>query len=197
MPKRALEETEQVEVANRAELRTWLAQHHTRTEGVWLVLWKKPAAPEKYIPVRDVTAELLCFGWIDSLPRKLDDTRSMLYIAPRRPQSNWSRVNKELVAKLDAAGQMMPAGLAKIEQAKADGSWTALDDVENLVIPTDLQAAFENFPDALANWHEFPRWAKRGMLEWLLNAKRPETRKKRIAAISESAQAGEMANQGR
>lgn len=193
MAKRPLEHREEVEVLSRADLRAWLTDNHTRTDGVWLVHHKK-ASPH-YLPMPDIVAECLRFGWVDSLVRGKDDLRAMHWIAPRKPGSNWSRVNKNLVTRLESEGLMTQAGRAAIETAKADGSWTRLDDVENLVVPPDLAAAFT--PTARANWDAFNRSSRRGILEWILNAKKPETRAKRIAETAAMAQAGKPANQWR
>ncbi len=163
-------------------LRDWLAKNHTQATGVWLVLMKK-AAPAGYVPLSDIVDTCLCFGWVDSLPRAKDDLRTMLYVSPRKPGSNWSRVNKEKVARLQAAGLMHPAGQSVVDRSKADGSWTALDDVENLVIPADLQTAFDACPGAQDQWDAFPRSVKRGALEILLNAKRAATRAAKIEQI--------------
>ncbi len=190
MAKRPLETAPQVEIAARADLRDWLAQHHGRPDGVWLVLWKK-ATPEKHLPIAEVIDECLCFGWVDSLVRRKDEQRSMLYISPRKPGSNWSRVNKDKIARLDAEGRMAEAGRAMVARAKADGTWTALDDVENLVVPPDLGAAFDDEPGSRDIWESWPRSVKRGALEILLNAKRPATRDKRVAEILRCARDGE------
>jgi len=112
-------------------------------------------------------------------------------MSPRKAGSNWSRVNKDKVARLEAHGRISVAGRSAIERAKADGTWSALDDVENLVIPSDLKVAFDAAPGTEATWQEFPRSVKRGALEQLLNAKRAETRAKRIATVVEAAAAGE------
>ena len=119
----------------------------------------------------------------------------MLWFAPRKPRTGWSRPNKERVGRLIAAGLMMPAGLAKIEAAKRDGSWTKLDSVEDLDVPPDLLTALTTLPDALARFTAFPRSVKRGILEWILNAKREETRAKRIAETATLAARNERANQ--
>ncbi len=195
MAKRPLTEAKEVPVANRAELRAWLAENHTHTDGVWIVRFKK-AHPD-FLPTEDVIKEALSWGWVDSLVRTKDEMRTMNYIAPRKEGSNWSALNKSFVAELDAEGLIAPPGQAAIDRAKADGTWTALDDVENLVIPPDLQAAFDANPGAETNWHAFPRSPKRGILEWILNAKRPETRAKRIAETAEMAARNERANQWR
>lgn len=181
---------------SRAAWRAWLAKHHTRAEGVWLISYKKGTGKPR-VDYEAAVEEALCFGWVDSLPRRLDDERTMLYFAPRKPGSGWSRPNKERVARLQAAGLMAPAGLAKVEAAQRDGSWAKLDAVEALDLPPDLTAALAAFPDARAHWDAFPRSVKRGILEWILAAKRPETRARRIAETSRLAQRNERANQWR
>ena len=196
MAKKPLTDAEEVEVASAHELRDWLAQNHTRDRGVWLVSFKK-ADPERYLSVGEIVDQCLCFGWVDSLTRSKDDLRSMLWISPRKKGSNWSRVNKEKVARLEAEGLMAPPGRAVIERAKADGTWTALDEVENLVIPSDLQAAFDQNPGSEETWQAYPRGVKRGALEILLNAKRAETRARKIAEIIDCAKAGERPFQWR
>lgn len=182
MAKRPLADAPEVEIDSLTALRSWLTEHHSQPRGVWLVTYKK-ADPDRYVPYPDIVDQCLCFGWVDSLPRTKDDTRSMLYISPRKPSSHWSLVNKEKVSRLIATGQMTEAGLAVVTLAKVNGSWTALDDVENLVIPDDLQAAFDANPGAENNWHAFPRSVKRGALEIVLNAKRAPTRAAKIETI--------------
>jgi uncharacterized protein YdeI (YjbR/CyaY-like superfamily) len=125
--------------------------------------------------LRHLVEEGLCFGWVDSKPDKLDALRTMLYFAPRKVGSAWSRPNKQRIERLLAVGQMHPAGQAKIDAARADGSWTLLDAVEDLVIPADLGAALDRPPEARQPFEAFPRSAKRGILEWIAQAKRPET----------------------
>ena len=178
----------------RAEWRAWLDAHHEQDEGIWLIRYKK-ATGKPAVSYDEAVEEALCFGWVDSKPNKLDDERSLLWFAPRKPGSNWSRLNKERIARMEAAGKMTPAGRAKVEAAKADGSWTALDDVENLVVPEDLAEALASYPDAAAHFDAFPRSAKRGILEWILNAKRAPTRAKRIAETARLAQDNIRANQ--
>lgn len=187
-------EKEQIQVESRAELRQWLAENQGRSEGVWLVTFKKSAG-DKYVSWDDLVQEVICFGWIDGQARKLDADRSMQWIAPRKPGSGWSRRNKEHVAQLAAAGLLMPAGLAKIEAAKADGSWNALDAVENLELPPDLIEALAEYTDAAANFEAFPRSVKRSILEWISNAKRPQTRQTRIEETARLAQDNIRANQ--
>lgn len=180
----------------RAEWRAWLAENHTRPEGVWLVTYKK-ATGKPRVEYEDAVEEALCFGWIDSKPNKLDDERTLLWFAPRKPGTGWSKPNKERVARALAAGIMAPAGLVKIEAAKADGSWYALDRVEELEMPPDLVEALAAYPAAAENFAAFPRSVKRGILEWISTARRPETRVARIAETARLAQDNIRANQWR
>ncbi len=170
---------ERVEVTSRTEWRDWLARNYTQPEGIWLVTFKKQI-PEKYLPYDVIVEEALCFGWVDSLPRKLDDERTMLYISPRRRGSPWSRLNKTRVAHLIDAGLMTEAGMALIEQAKADGTWTVYDEVEDLIIPPDLAAALAANPTAERNFIAFSDSSKKGILWWIKSAKRAPTRQTRI-----------------
>jgi uncharacterized protein YdeI (YjbR/CyaY-like superfamily) len=180
----------------RAEWRAWLEKNHTRTEGVWLINHKK-ATGKPRVEYDEAVEEVLCFGWVDSKPGKLDDARSMLYFAPRKGGSGWSRPNKERVERLIASGLMMPAGLAKVNAAKKDGAWNALDAVEALEVPADLAKALAALPSAQANWDVFPRSARRGILEWISNAKKPETRAKRVEETARLATENKRANQWR
>lgn len=189
---KSLENTAKVEVRTRSALRTWLLNNHLQTQGVWLVTYKKNS--EHYLPYSDIVKECLCFGWIDSLPRKLDENRTMLYLSPRRKGSNWSKVNKEYVAQLQQEGLLHPAGLEKIEEAKQDGSWSFLDDVEALILPEDLQLALAQNKAAYDYWEAFPPSAKKGILEWIKNAKKPETRAKRIRDTVDKAAKNVRAN---
>jgi uncharacterized protein YdeI (YjbR/CyaY-like superfamily) len=183
-----------VQPSSRAAWRAWLAEHHGRADGVWLITYKK-AADKPRIEYGEAVEEALCFGWVDSKPGKVDEERTKLWFAPRKMGSGWSRPNKERIERLFAAGQMQPAGIAKIEAAKKDGSWTALDAVEDLVIDADLAAALASLPQAFQNFEAFPRSAKRGILEWIAIAKRPETRAARISETARLAQDNLRANQ--
>lgn len=180
----------------RAEWRAWLEQHHGRAEGVWLVSYKQ-ATGKPRVTYDEAVEEALCFGWVDSKGNKLDEERSMLWFAPRKRGSGWSRPNKERVERLIAAGLMTPAGMAKIEAAKADGSWSLLDAVENLEIPPDLAEALDAYPPAATNFAAFPPSAKRAILQWIVQAKTPATRAKRIAETARLAQENKRANQWR
>lgn len=187
---------EQVQTESRAAWRAWLQEHASTSDGVWLVTFKKSAG-ERHLPYADTVEEALCFGWVDSQARPLDDERSQLQFTPRKPSSGWSRPNKERVQRLSAAGLMTPAGLAVVDRAKADGSWTALDDAWNLVEPEALKAALDGDAEARRQWEAFPPSAKRAILEWIGAAKRPETREKRISETARLAARGERANQWR
>ena len=177
---------EQVEVVSATELRDWLCEHWDSSPGIWLVTYKK-AAGSRYLPYDDIVREALCYGWIDSVVRGLDEQRSQLLLTPRKPTSKWSRSNKERVAELEASGRMAGPGRAVVEAAKASGTWTALDDVENLVEPADLAAALDAAAGARAYWDAFPRSTRRATLEWIAAAKRPVTRERRVTETVELA----------
>lgn len=180
----------------RAEWRQWLAENHTRTKGIWLISYKKATGKSRF-DYNEAVEEALCFGWIDSKPNKLDEARSLLWFAPRKPRTGWSKPNKERIERLVAAGLMTAVGMAKIEAAKQDGSWTALDAIEALEIPIDLAQALSSYPSAQQNFEAFPRSAKRGILEWIATAKKPETRAKRVEETAKLASENIRANQWR
>lgn len=177
-----------------AQWRRWLRAHHTRAEGVWLVSFKK-ATGQPRVAYDDAVEEAICFGWIDGKINRLDEERAMVWFAPRKPRTGWSRPNKERVERLIAAGRMQPAGMAKVEQARADGSWSLLDGVEQLEVPADLAVALDAYPHARLNFEAFPRSAKRAVLEWILTAKMPATRANRIAQTARLANENIRANQ--
>jgi uncharacterized protein YdeI (YjbR/CyaY-like superfamily) len=180
----------------RAEWRRWLEQHHERDRGVWLISYKKAAGKPRF-DYEEAVEEALCFGWIDSKGNKLDDERSMLWFAPRKPGTGWSKLNKSRIEKLMADGLMMPAGLAKVEAARQDGSWNALDSVEALEVPPDLKKAFAGDKTAKQYFDAFPRSVKRAILEWISSAKKPETRAMRIEETVTLAAKNIRANQWR
>ncbi|PZO13214.1 MAG: hypothetical protein DCF26_17260 [Burkholderiales bacterium] len=181
---------------SRAEWRAWLVAHHARAAGVWLITYKV-ATGQPRVTYDESVQEGLCVGWIDSKPNKLDAQRSMLWFAPRKLGTGWSAPNKARVLLLEAAGLMLPAGQAKVDAARADGSWNALDAVEALAIPDDLALALAAYPEAPAHFAAFPRSAKRGILEWIQNARRTETRATRVAETARLAARNERANQWR
>ena len=184
---RAAEDALQVEVRSRADLRAWLKANHDTAATVWLVTYKKHHSD--YLAYEPVVEELLCWGWIDSVTRKLDADRTMLLIAPRSVKSAWSALNKAHVERARASGAMTPAGEAKITAAQANGMWNFLDDVERLELPPDLAGALgQAGVDKV--WQDYPRSVKRGTLEWIKTAKTPPTREKRITDVINSASAG-------
>jgi uncharacterized protein YdeI (YjbR/CyaY-like superfamily) len=188
------EEPPQVHAETVAAWRSWLRKNHARSTGVNLVSWKTTTGRPR-ISYDDAVTEALAFGWVDSKGRTIDDERSMLWFCPRKPTSGWSRPNKLRVERLLAEGRMQPAGQAVIDQAKANGGWELLDAVEDLVVPDDLAAAFAERPGAAESWEAFPRSAKRSALEWIVQAKRPETRARRVLDTADKAARGERANQ--
>ena len=187
---------EHVEIDSRAALRRWLSAHHGRRDSVWLVIWKK-ASGDRHVPYDDIVEEAICFGWIDSLPRKLDDQRSLLLLSPRKKGSAWSKVNKERVERLAQAGLIEPPGLAAIEAARNDGSWTRIDLAGDLVVPEDLRRAFEAYPGAGDKFDAFPPSTRRAILEWITQARTAETRDRRVQEAARQAQQNIRANQPR
>jgi uncharacterized protein YdeI (YjbR/CyaY-like superfamily) len=179
---------------DRAEWRAWLSAHHADTPAVWMVSWKA-ATGRPRISYDDAVSEALAFGWVDSIPRRLDAERTMLYFSRRKPSSAWSRPNKKRVEELRRQGLMTDAGERVIAQAKRNGAWSRLDDVEDLVEPEDLTAALDASPSARAHWDAFPPSARRGILEWIIQAKRPATRARRIAETTRLATQNIRANQ--
>ena len=180
------------EPASLNEWDTWLNENGQRSASIWLVLGKQGSG----LPVLDRTELIktaLTHGWIDSLPNKIDARRYKLRFSPRNPRSNWSAVNKAYIAELEAAERMQPAGKAMVDLAKQTGTWTALDNVDALVVEGDLAAAFAKTPGSRAQWEAFPRSVKRGQLEQIYTAKRPATRAKRIAEVVSKAAIGERA----
>ena len=181
---------------SRGEWRQWLSDHHTRTTGVWLVSYKKATGKPRF-DYDDAVEEALCFGWVDSKPNKLDAERTLLWFAPRKPGTGWSRPNKLRVERMLKAGLMAEAGLRKVAQAQADGSWAKLDAIEDLTVPDDLAQALDRYPEAARYFSAFPRSAKRGILEWIASAKTAPTRTKRIEDTACLADRNERANQWR
>ena len=179
---------------SRAEWRKWLDDNHTRTEGIWLVSYKKATGKPRF-DFNEAVEEALCFGWIDSKGGKVDDERSMVWFTQRKQKTGWSKVNKDRIEKLIIAGLMSAPGLAKVEAAKKDGSWNALDAVEALEIPPDLEKAFSKNATAFQYFEAFPRSAKRAILVWISSAKKPETRAQRIAETVTKAAQNIRANQ--
>jgi uncharacterized protein YdeI (YjbR/CyaY-like superfamily) len=164
-----------------SEWRAWLRANHAKARGVWVVSYRR-ATDRPHVAYADAVEEALCYGWIDGQVQNVDEDRLGQLFTPRRPGSGWAKSNKDRVRRLIAAGRMRAAGLAKIEAAKRDGSWTLLDSVEAVSVPADLRAALRAAGVA-STFDALSKTAKRAHLYALVTAKRPETRAKRIAAI--------------
>ncbi|MEO1231910.1 MAG: YdeI/OmpD-associated family protein [Myxococcota bacterium] len=182
-----------VQVTSREEWRAWLQAHHHVSGSIWLVTYKKSVRPDRHVTYDDVVEEALCFGWVDGLIRKLDHERSKLLLSPRKKCSTWSRANKLRIARLEASGDLAPAGVAAVERARHDGTWTILDDIEDLVEPPDLKTALDAQPKARQAWDAFPSSPKKAMLWWVKSAKRNDTRIARIAKVVADAAEGKRA----
>jgi uncharacterized protein YdeI (YjbR/CyaY-like superfamily) len=191
-----IHDREHLEVATATQLSSWLTEHHATSAGLWVVTHKKGSG--KPAPSYDeIVRAVLCFGWIDSVPGKVDDARSKLYISPRKGSSAWSQANKARVAELIAAGAMTPAGLAKVEEAKASGAWTRIDAAQNAEVPHDLADAFAAHEGSRENFEAFPTGVRKQILEWIAQAKTQPTRLKRIEETAALAAQNIRANQWR
>jgi len=167
----------------RSQWRKWLEKNHSTSRGVWLIYYKKESGKRKF-DYADAVEEALCFGWIDSLPRKIDDERSSLKFTPRKPKSIWSKLNKQRIEKLIEQKLMTEAGLIKIELAKKDGSWNTLNNsdshAENNSLPDDLRKTLSKNKKALENFLAFPPGYRKRFLFWIDSAKTPGTKAARI-----------------
>ena len=188
-----LDTVERLEVTDRKQWRAWLKKHHRRPEGVWLITWKKHT--DKYVAYADTVEEALCFGWIDSITRRFDDQRRMQYFCPRKPKSIWSKLNKQRIEKLIANGSMTTAGMARIDEAKANGSWETLDPSDALEIPADLKKGLAKNKLAKKNFNAFPPSSRKIILYWISSARTEKTRIARIEKTIELAEKNIRANQ--
>lgn len=179
-------ELETFEPHSQQEWRTWLSENHLQKTSIWLVYHKK-SSPISSVAYSDAVDEALCFGWIDSKQMPIDDQKYMQFFCKRKPKSVWSKVNKEKIERLTKEGKMAKAGFDCIEIAKQNGSWTILDDAEALLIPEDLAAEFDKNLSAKTYFLNLSRTDKRNILQWLVLAKRQETRQNRINEIVELA----------
>lgn len=166
--------------------RNWLEQNHLEAESVWLVYFKKHTGLAT-VSWSETVDEALCFGWIDSLVKPIDDRQFMRLFTRRKPRSVWSQINKRKVEVLIASDRMAKAGLAAIDIAKANGYWESLDEVNQLLLPADLQQALQQNTDANEYVHQLSNSDKRSMLQWLMLARRTDTRMRRIAEIVDCA----------
>lgn len=167
---------------NAEEWRQWLHQNHSSSKGVHLIFFKVTSANES-MRWEEAVQVAICYGWIDSTVRKIDDEKRKQFFSPRKDKSVWSKINKIYIERLTKNNLMHESGLAKIATAKLNGSWNSLDAVEDLVIPEDLNLAFEINKIAYENYLAFSKTYRKSYLYWLNQAKRPETRNNRIAEI--------------
>ncbi|MDZ7956235.1 YdeI/OmpD-associated family protein [Nostoc sp. DedQUE09] len=171
---------------SREEWRKWLEENHRTSLGVWLIYYKvKSGKPS--VRYSEAVKEALCFGWIDSKVKSLDEERYMQIFTPRKPKSVWSKLNKQYIEELIKQSLMTTVGLEKIEAAKENGSWNSLDAIEALIIPLDLKQALEANTTAKEYFEAFNNSSKKNILFWIDSAKRPETRLKRIEQTVNSA----------
>lgn len=183
------EHFEKVEVKSSEELRQWLLKNYPQRESVWLVTYKKSEVG-KYVSREEVLDELLCFGWIDGIRRKLDETRTMQLIAPRKAQ-HWAKTYKDRAQKLMDENRMHEAGLQSIQSGKESGLWNFMDDVDNLVIPDDLNAVLQQLEGAKGFFDQINDSSKRFILRWIKLAKTQKTRMNRINKIAHLSSIGE------
>ncbi len=179
-------EVEMFYLATPQEWRLWLQENHRSKQSVWLIHYnKKSGIPT--ISWSDAVDEALCFGWIDSTRKTLDHERYIQFFCKRKSKSVWSKINKAKVEQLIEAGRMSQAGYESIETAKQNGSWAILDEVEELKIPADLEAEFNAKPGSMDFFLSLSKSVRKSMLQWIILAKRPETRQNRIGEIAERA----------
>lgn len=172
------ENFQQVEVESQQELRQWLGKNHTQKESVWLVTYKKESG-DKYVSTSQVLDELLCFGWIDGIRRKLDEQRTMQLISPRKSH-HWTQSYKDRFERLEQEGKMTDAGRKMMTHSKANQLWNLMDDVDALEIPADFKTELKKHPPAVSNFKAFAISAQRFTLRWIKLAKTDATRKKRM-----------------
>lgn len=171
--------------------RKWLEKNHIRKDAVWLIHYKQNANKPS-LRWSDAVDEALCFGWIDSKGVTIDETSFKQYYCKRKPTSTWSKVNKEKIKQLIIDNKMTDAGLACIEIAKQNGSWTILDEVEELIIPKDLSKAFRDNKGSKKYFLSLSKSKQKYLLQWIVLAKQPQTRQKRIDEIASCASEGKM-----
>ena len=171
---------------SRAHWRSWLQKNHAKKQSIWLICYKKESN-KPTISWSEGVDEALCFGWIDSKRKPIDQEKFMQYFCKRKPTGTWSKINKKKIEHLIAEGLMTKDGYQAIEAAKKNGSWKMLDDVEELKIPADLNKAFRKRANSKKGFLKLSRSQKRFLLQWLIMAKRPETREKRINRVVEVA----------
>ena len=172
--------------SNKKDWRKWLEMNHDKKDGIWLIFNKKKSSNFNLSWSESVDVAL-CFGWIDSIKRPIDSTQYKQYFSKRKAKSNWSEINKAKVKTLIDQGLMQEAGYKSIEIAKENGSWSILDEVEAHVIPDDLKRAFAAYRGSMDFFDSLSKSVKKGLLYWVISAKRKETRQKRIEEIVKNA----------
>lgn len=172
---------------SRTDWRQWLKKNHQSKQSVWLVYYSKKSNHPS-ISWSEAVDEALCFGWIDSTKKTIDDSSFMQFFSKRKPKSNWSKINKEKIQQLIDSKKMTKAGYESVEKAKQNGSWTILDEVEELIIPNDLEIAFTKHKGSKDYFLSLSKSARKIILGWIVLAKRQETRQKRINEIVKSAE---------
>lgn len=177
-----MEEIQEYYFKNDTEWHIWLNENHTQPAGVYLIFYAV-SHKNKSMRWEEAVRVALCYGWIDSTVKNIGPGKRRQYFCPRKPKSVWSRVNKNHIKELKKMDLMHQSGLEAIKVAKKNGSWIALDDVENGVIPKELKHAFDKNKDAFTNFQNFTRGQRKSYLYYLNQAKREETRQKRIAEI--------------
>lgn len=180
---------DQFEITSSSALRTWLMKNHKQTYGIWLVTYKK-SEKEKYVSREEVLDELICFGWIDGVRRKLDESRTMQFISPRRVQ-HWAKTYKRRAYKLIESNRMHHSGIISIEKSKESGLWNFMDDVDNLIIPNDLEFALKSNKIAFDFFTNLNDSSMRFVLRWIKLAKTEKTRKSRIVKVVKLSELGE------
>ena len=180
---------DKVEVTSASQLRAWLLDHHSSDESWWLVTYKK-AVIDKYVDRWDVLDELICFGWIDGVRKKLDEQRTMQLISKRKVQ-HWAKSYKERAALLTKEGRMHSSGLQSVEEGKTNGLWHFMDDVDNLIVPADLESSLKSAEGAFEFFDQINDSSKRNSLRWLKLAKTEKTRQKRLLELTRLSAQGE------
>lgn len=181
-----MKEVENYCPSNKQDWRKWLELNHKNKEAVWLIFYKKKSS--KYnLNWSESVDQALCFGWIDSVKKTINDEKYIQYFSKRKAKSNWSKINKNKVQFLIEQGFMKEAGYKSIEIAKENGSWTFLDEVEALLIPEDLKKEFINYKGSIEYFQSLSNSVKKILLYWVISAKRKETRQKRISEIAQNA----------
>lgn len=180
------EEIETFYPSSQTDWREWLQENHLSKQSVWLIYYKKKSKTPS-ISWSEAVDEALCFGWIDSTARPIDDEKYMQFFTKRKAKSVWSKINKNKIEKLIEAGKMRQAGFESIEKAKQNGSWIILDTVEELIIPEDLEAAFSANKSSKDFFLSLSKSVRKAILYWLVTAKQQTTRQKRINEIAELA----------